>query len=692
MSLFAPRCHRSGGTGLRRRVAAAIGVAAWVLAVCGAADGLLAAQPGSAAAGRAESQQARDAEPKIRHIDLVHFSHTDYGFTDHPLICRELQKRYLDIAIDAALATRDAPAGARFCWTAETTVAVDDWWRAASPARRRDFLQAVECGQLEIAALPLNPTPTLNRRQWHTMLHWLPEELWQRVRPRAAVVSDVNGFPRAGAAALLDRGVRYLFMSINSDNGGSPFRRPSAFWWKLPDGRKLFVWLNYSYPTGFYFFERQSWRRGPVPRATDTRYRPPRPGEFLRTDEASLRRAHSRLIERLRGVEAAGYRYPTLILSMTNEWRMDNDPPFPALADFVAAWNRLGLKPTLRLTTVGAALARMEKEIGGDAPVYAGEWTDWWANGVASGPREVAASRLAKRLAAAAASPIWGELDENARGTIEQIYRDLCLFDEHTWGSSDSVALPYALETIGQYNAKAALAYRPLAQARLLLSQRMRSRLAGEPEGLYVANTSRLPFNGWVTMPASCLRGAYRSVEDPQSGERTPLEFLSGYRPFSRPRDASELTPENTSATFPDNCPGQTVRFWVEDLPAGTIRRFRLSTEKAQEKVAEEAQPAAGPDVELDGAGWPKSATWPGMERPLLLPGFGDFLSVQIVGFAPRWVARDIFAMGDVSRRESLRAEKLRHIRATPEGPATVKKNAHTCIYTQRLRHPRLRW
>ena len=30
-------------------------------------------------------------------------------------------------------------------------------------------------------------------------------------------------------------------------------------------------------------------------------------------------------------------------------------------------------------------------------PEYAGEWTDWWANGTASAPREVAASRLAKR-------------------------------------------------------------------------------------------------------------------------------------------------------------------------------------------------------------------------------------------------------------------------------------------------------
>ncbi len=57
--------------------------------------------------------QAADAGPAanrggvsaIQHIDLVHLSHTDVGFTDHPIICRELQRRYLDIAIDAVLAT-----------------------------------------------------------------------------------------------------------------------------------------------------------------------------------------------------------------------------------------------------------------------------------------------------------------------------------------------------------------------------------------------------------------------------------------------------------------------------------------------------------------------------------------------------------------------------------------------------------
>ena len=72
----------------------------------------------------------------IKQVDVIHFSHTDYGFTDHPAVCRDMQRRYLDLALDAALTSAAAPEGARFKWTAETTIAVNDWWQAASADRR----------------------------------------------------------------------------------------------------------------------------------------------------------------------------------------------------------------------------------------------------------------------------------------------------------------------------------------------------------------------------------------------------------------------------------------------------------------------------------------------------------------------------------------------------------------------------
>jgi hypothetical protein len=478
-----------------------------------------------------------------------------------------------------------------------------------------------------------------------------------------------------------------LLMGINATMGDAPFRRPSVFWWKMPDGRRMFVWLGDSYPAGFSYFHPYSWRRGPVPESTDTRYYPARPGEFFRADEDSLRAAHAHLLGRLRQLEAGGYSYPSFIISVTNEWRMDNDPPFPPLADFVAGWNKLGLKPELRLTTAGEALQRMRQEVGQSVPEHEGEWTDWWANGGASGPREVAASRRAKRLAAAALSPVWGPLDPNAQRAADAIYRDLCLFDEHTWGSGDSVSQPHTLDTWAQYNEKSRTAYRPMALAKLLLAQRARTAVNGREEGLFVANTAPQSWSGWVTMPASCLRGEFHSLEDPQSGKLMPLVFEPGYHPWTRPSGPEAMTIGNTSETFPDKGRNQLARFWLDRLDGRSIRRLVLS-----EKTPE-AEPASKPiQVTLDEQGWPTSATWPGMEKPLFEAGTGDFLSVGIQGFAGRWTYMDLFAPDDSDQRRQRLRQAIQEVPAVAEESARVEQNDHTTVYTQTLAHPRLKW
>ncbi len=628
------------------------------------------------------------AEPPVRRIYITHFSHTDFGFTDLQSVCRELQVRYLDIALDAVLATLDGPPERRFCWSAESVVAVHDWWQAAPPTRREDFRRALRSGQLEVTALPFNQTPFLNARQWRTMLHWLPEELWEECRPTVAVQNDVNGFPRAGALALLDRGIRHLFMGINPDSGGPPFYRPGAFWWKMPDGRRLFVWLNHSYPAGFDFFEPEEWRRGPVPRAGDLQFRPPRGSDVFKTDEASLRAAHARCLQRLAQLKAEGYPHDVLTISVTHQWRMDNDPPFPHLAEFVAAWTRLGLQPELRLVTVSRAVREMERAIGERVPEYTGEFTDWWANGTASAPREVAASRLAKRLLAAAEAPLWGPLSAAARHKVEALYQDLCLFDEHTWGSSLSVALPWSPDTQAQFAEKALFAWRPMAHAEWLLARRVRTRLLDAGEGLFVANPTHAPFSGWVRLNATSLRGDFASLEVPGEHRRLPLFFDPGLSPWHRPARPEDLTRENLSATHADNVPRRVARFWLEELPAGQVQKLRLSPQPAEAPVA----PAAGPAVNRDPHGWPTDARWPGMTRPLFLPGFGDFLAVQVNAFAPRWALLDIAYTGDAAPRERLRRERLVEVRAEPEGAAVFEETPHTLRFTQWLQHPRLAW
>jgi hypothetical protein len=331
----------------------------------------------------------------------------------------------------------------------------------------------------------------------------------------------------------------------------------------------------------------------------------------------------------------------------------------------------------------------LERAVGATAPEYEGEWTDWWANGTACAPREVAASRFAKRYLAAAQSPVWGPLDGSTRARIEALTRDLCLFDEHTWGSGMSVGQPYSLDAQGQWNEKARLAWRPMALAEWLLGQRARTRFTPEGEGVWLANPARAPFSGWATMTASCLRDDYRSLVDPVTGARLKLHFEPGPS-WGRPQQPADLSREDVSATFPDQVPNRFARFWVETLDAEGVKRFQLSKEPVEDKTP--AANATAPDVKTDTHGWPVAATWRGMTKPLFTEGLGDFVSVKVNAFAPRWALQDIWGAADPEKRAQLQQEKLEFITARPGGQTMVEETAHTTRYTQPLGHPRLQW
>jgi hypothetical protein len=430
----------------------------------------------------------------IKTVDIIHHSHQDVGYTDLPSVCRDQQVRFLDAALEACLRN---PA---FRWTIESLVVLEDFRRRVPKPRMDALLKVIRKGQMDVAALPFNQAPFMDEREWRQALNWIPESLWQEVKPQIAIQSDVNGFPRAGVKLLLDRGVKRLLMGINADSGGPPARRPSAFWWKQPDGRRMFVWMGDHYGSAYSYFEAKGWQHG-QPKGGDTTLRPPRAGEILRTDEASLKAAQQQLLKRLEKLESEGYDYPRLLVSFTNQWRYDNDAPFPPLAPFVEAWNRLGLQPGLRLVTASEGVAAMEQAAGAKIPSLEGEWPDWWANGDASAPREVAASRLAKRFIAACDSPVWKAPAGVVEQRTEPMLRDLCLFDEHTWGANVSVSAPWSLDTQGQFTEKAILAYRPMGNAEWLLGRLARTRMMKEPAGTYVANAAPAAYSGWAGQP-----------------------------------------------------------------------------------------------------------------------------------------------------------------------------------------------
>lgn len=47
------------------------------------------------------------------------------------------------------------------------------------------------------------------------------------------------------------------------------------------------------------------------------------------------------------------------------------------------------------------------------------------------------------------------------------------------------------------------------------------------------------------------------------------------------------------------------------------------------------------PTISVDENDWPVSAAWAAMKKPLFTSGIGDFVSVKVNSFAPRWGLSD---------------------------------------------------
>src|SRR5215472_4564134 len=124
--------------------------------------------PAVAAFARSAWAQSQETPAKITHVDIVHHTHTDVGYTALPSVIRDLQRRYLDAAVDTCRYDRN------FHWTVESLLGLEDWWQVSTLARRNLLIDLVKAGQMDVMAMPFNQTPCLNGMQWRQMMSWIP--------------------------------------------------------------------------------------------------------------------------------------------------------------------------------------------------------------------------------------------------------------------------------------------------------------------------------------------------------------------------------------------------------------------------------------------------------------------------------------------------------------------------------------
>jgi len=612
----------------------------------------------------------------IQYIDILQTTHTDYGFTDHPLIAVDLHKRFLDIALDLSLESQDSIPEKRFKWTAEALDIVWLWWQEASESRRKDFLEMVRKGQIDVNAMPFHIQPFANKEQWKEMAEWVPEELYSKMGISVAMQNDVNGFARAGAISLLDKNIPYFIMGTNGAWGGSPFKVPAAFYWRMPDSRQLLVWAGFMYSEGYRFFFKKNWRLDQRD-ASNTQVFWPRQQDILATDESSMLEANKNCIARIKQMQDAGYSYDFIILSFTNQWRVDNDGPTDQLVPFVTKWNQMRLKPALFLTTASESMKKMEAKIKNKdikVDTLEGEWQDWWAFGLAALPRELQAVRRASLYVKSSESSFWKNKSKEKTEEIKEINRMICRYYEHTFGANESTSNPYSLFTLGQINEKSSFAYRPLERAKWLLAQLTRETFTADDPGLYVVNTGDASYTGWVSLDRIGFRGVeYSSVKDVKTDLAVPvLNGTESQRLGFAPNTSGLLRPLLVS---------NALRFWVSDLPPNSSKSFVLQTGTVEAIM----QSKAKPNLTFDKNGWVTSAQWEGMKYPLFTEGLADFMVLSL---------KDRDGGSYINYSDSSRVEKIKETTkeswARAKGKATLKETPYTITISQELRHDRM--
>lgn len=362
----------------------------------------------------------------IKTVYVIHHSHTDIGYTD-------LQERVIAIQVNYIKTVLDMmrkPEYDDFRWNCETLYCVEEFWHYASEEDRADFAKFVKEGKIGISANYLNFNDLVDTKIYSERL----AEWEHRLPICTAMAADVNGFSMGYRDAMLENGVEFLFTNVHCHHGMYPlYQNQNAFFWENDAGKRLLVWNGEHYNLGNVL--------GIQPNHAVNWMMRNRLGDNIEVSSAFVEQLHDNLNSYLSECESEGYPYDFIVTAVSGVFS-DNAPPSAEIIETIRAYNnKYGEKVRIEMVSLQELYASIAPKLT-NVPVYRGDWTDWWANGVGSTPYAVKHYKdadhryqLAKRLDANA--------DINYPELIKTAQDNLLLYAEHTWGHSSTITNPY---------------------------------------------------------------------------------------------------------------------------------------------------------------------------------------------------------------------------------------------------------
>jgi len=413
-------------------------------------------------------------------IYLLHHSHVDIGYTDVQEEVEKIQWDHLEKSIQFAEDSKNNNAGERFKWNTEVMWAVDSYLRNAPEVKKEKLLESIKWGDIELDGFFANELTGL----------CTPEELFELIAAgrmiskqagvplRSAMITDIPGWTWGIVPALAQSGVKYLSLGTNrGDRIGSIIEKlgDKPFYWVSPSGdERVLTWVHHE---GYSLFH-----------------------TGLGTSNQKNLLGEEKILPYINWLAETGYPYDMTILRYNIG--SDNGPPDGNLADVVKRWNKIYVTPKLVISTVSEAFGIFEEKYGRLLPEMQGDITGYWEDGAESSAKETIVNRenairlgQAEVLYAMNGNPDFPESD------FEDAWHDVLLFDEHTWGSWNSVSEPESPFTLQQWETKRNFALTGKEKSVSLIAKALENRLSGEQniEAIEVFNTSSWPRTDWAT-------------------------------------------------------------------------------------------------------------------------------------------------------------------------------------------------
>lgn len=510
--------------------------------------------------GREERRERVAVVPVIRRtIYLLSHSHNDIGYTDLQTEVERKQWRNIDEALRLITKTRDYPPDARFHWNIEVLWPLESYLRSATPEKRQELLGAIRSGSIGVNALYGNELTGLASaaEMSHFTEYARTFEREYAIPITTALVSDIPGFTWGIVPALAQSGVKYF---ASGPNSGDRIGYVLQEW-----GDKPFYWTSQSGEERVLF-----WVAG---------------AGYSTFHEGTLSKlGDEKLMKMMRRLDESKYPYEIVHLPYTQG---DNGPPDSTVSDYVKRWNETYASPRLILATHQQMFSAFEQQYGGTLPVLTGDFTPYWEDGALSTAYETALDRHSvDRLVEGEA--LWSMRSPKAYPGKEYAaaWRDVVLYDEHTWGASNSVSEPDDAGVKGQWRIKQRFALDADSLSRVLMQGALPNSRVGRDLSVAVDiyNTSAWERTDVVTVPADLSRAGDRVTDD--RGNAAPSQRLSTgelvflaskVAPMSAKRytmKAGEAPGERTRPMAPNVLENNRVRV-VLNATTGTIQEFR---------------------------------------------------------------------------------------------------------------------